>query len=81
MLIPDLFTRQVRRTPDATALISGRHDLSYAELDAVSNRLARFLISRGVGPETIVAIALPRSTDMIITILAILKAGGAYPPC
>ena len=80
VLIPELFTGQALATPDATALVSGSHMLTYAELDQASNRLARLLIARGVGPESIVAIALPRCADMIITVLAIMKAGGAYLP-
>ena len=78
--VPELFARQVERVPEATAVIFGDQSLTYAELDAESNRLARLLISEGVGPEQIVALALPRSIDMIVAILAVLKAGGAYLP-
>ena len=78
--VPELFARQVKRVPEATAVIFGDQSLTYAELDAESNRLARLLISEGVGPEQITALALPRSIDMIVAILAVLKAGGAYLP-
>ena len=78
--VPELFALQVERVPEATAVVFGDQSLTYAELDAESNRLARLLISEGVGPEQITALALPRSIDMIVAILAVLKAGGAYLP-
>ncbi|AQA22412.1 hxxPF-repeated domain protein [Rhodococcus sp. MTM3W5.2] len=78
--IPELFARQVERVPDAVAVVCGDRSLTYAELDRESNRLARVLISRGVGPETVVAVALPRSADLIVALLGVLKAGGAYLP-
>ncbi|WP_285497909.1 non-ribosomal peptide synthetase, partial [Streptomyces hygroscopicus] len=78
--IPELFARQVQRVPDATAVVFGDRTLTYAELDAASNRLARLLIAEGIGPERIVALALPRSIDMIVAVLAVLKTGAAYLP-
>ena len=70
----------MERSPEAIALVFEESTLSYAELNAQANRLAHLLISRGVGPENLVALALPRSAEMIIALLAILKAGAAYLP-
>ena len=78
--LPGLFEDQVRRSPDATALVFEESTLSYAELNAQANRVVHLLISRGVGPEDLVAIALPRSIEMVVTLLGILKAGAAYLP-
>jgi amino acid adenylation domain-containing protein len=78
--VPQLFAAQVASTPAATALISGDLTLTYAELDARASKLAHLLIARGVGPETIVAIAMPRSADSVTALLAVSKAGGAYLP-
>ena len=70
----------MERSPEAIALVFEESTLSYAELNAQANRLAHLLIGRGIGPETLVAIALPRSSEMVVTLLAILKAGAAYLP-
>ncbi|MFB7270063.1 amino acid adenylation domain-containing protein [Streptomyces sp. NPDC056244] len=78
--VPALFERQVRRSPDAPAVASDGIELSYAELDAEANRLARLLIERGAGPERIVALALPRTARTLLAILAVQKAGAAYLP-
>ena len=75
-----LFAAQAARTPEALALtFAGKH-LSYAELDRQANRLARALRERGVGPQVRVGLALERSLEMVVGLLAILKAGGAYVP-
>ncbi len=79
-VLPELFAEQVARTPDATAVIYDGARLTYAELNARANQLARYLISLGAGPERLVAIAMPRSADMIVAVLAVLKAGAAYVP-
>jgi len=78
--IADLFTQQAARTPDAIAVASGDRELSYLELDQRSNRLARHLQSLGVKPETLAGVAMERSEDLVVSLLAILKAGGAYVP-
>jgi amino acid adenylation domain-containing protein/non-ribosomal peptide synthase protein (TIGR01720 family) len=71
---------QVARTPDAVAVVCGQTSLSYRELDARASRLAALLRERGVGPDVLVAVALPRSADLVVALLGVLKAGGAYLP-
>src|SRR5262249_19624737 len=78
--LPALFEAQVERSPEAIALVFEGSTVSYAELNAQANRLAHLLIGRGVGPENLVALALPRSAEMIVALLGILKAGAAYMP-
>ncbi|MQY24927.1 Linear gramicidin synthase subunit B [Nocardia sp. RB56] len=77
----NLFERQVRATPDAVALSSGAGDrYTYRELHAAAARLADELADRGAGPESVVALALPRSPRSIVALLAVLGAGAAYVP-
>ncbi|WP_422422230.1 amino acid adenylation domain-containing protein, partial [Pseudomonas sp. GZD-222] len=78
--VHQLIEQQVRATPDAPALCMGEEQLSYRELDQRANQLAHQLIALGVGPEVLVGIAVERSLEMVIGLLAILKAGGAYVP-
>ncbi|MEN2470509.1 amino acid adenylation domain-containing protein [Burkholderia sp. GS2Y] len=75
-----LFEQQVARTPDAVAAVHDDDTLTYAELNLRANRLAHRLIARGVGPDALVGVAMERSLDMIVALLAVLKAGGAYVP-
>ena len=75
---PQLFEAQAARHPEATAVVHAGASMSYRELNARANRLARVLAARGVGPESIVAVVVKRSADLIIALLATLKAGGAY---
>ncbi|HEX8695266.1 MAG TPA: amino acid adenylation domain-containing protein, partial [Longimicrobium sp.] len=78
--VHELFRAQAERTPDAVAVVSGERSLAYAELDARANRLALRLRSRGVGPDTRVAVLMPRSVELVVAELAILKVGAAYVP-
>ncbi len=75
-----LFEQQVERTPDAVAAVCDDASLTYAELNLRANRLAHRLIELGVVPDALVGVAMERSLDMIVALLAILKAGGAYVP-
>ncbi|WP_446222507.1 amino acid adenylation domain-containing protein [Nocardia sp. IBHARD005] len=78
--LPELFAAQVARTPDAVALSFDGRGVTYAELDAGSNRLARVLIDAGAGPESIVALAIPRCLELVVGMYAIVKTGAAYLP-
>ncbi|WP_338723475.1 non-ribosomal peptide synthetase [Pseudomonas tolaasii] len=75
-----LFSQQAMARGDAPALTFAGETLNYRELDSRANRLAWMLRERGVGPQVRVGLALPRSLEMVIGLLAILKAGGAYVP-
>jgi natural product biosynthesis luciferase-like monooxygenase protein len=76
----ELIEEQVDRTPDAIALVSAGEEITYRQLDARANRLARHLERLGVGPEVLVGISIERSVDMVVAAFAVLKAGGAYVP-
>ncbi|MGR8007037.1 amino acid adenylation domain-containing protein [Streptomyces hypolithicus] len=71
---------QAERTPQAPALVFGGRTLTYGQLNARAGRLARKLAADGVRPGALVAVALPRSVELIVALLAVLKAGGAYLP-
>src|SRR6266550_2978982 len=78
--LPGVLADQVRRTPGATAVVFEGERLSYAEFGARVDRLASWLVERGVGPERIVSVALRRSEELVVAIWASLRAGGAYLP-
>ncbi|MFZ4134195.1 amino acid adenylation domain-containing protein [Streptomyces koyangensis] len=78
--LDQLFAEQVARTPDATALTFRDASLTYAELDARAEVLARRLAAAGAGPERFVALLLPRSAELVVAILAVLRTGAAYVP-
>lgn len=79
-LLPDLFQLRAARTPHAPAVRSGGRVLSYGELNTRANRLAHHLIARGIGPEHLVGVRLPRSADLVVALLGVLKSGAAYVP-
>ncbi len=78
--LPDAFEAQVERDPDRVAVIGERETLTYAELDRRANRLARWLVACGAGPEQRVAVRVPRSVELMVAIYAVVKAGAAYLP-
>ncbi|MFI9599854.1 amino acid adenylation domain-containing protein [Streptomyces sp. NPDC052043] len=78
--VPELFERVAAEHPGRTAVVSDGVGHSYREINARANQLARTLIERGAGPERFVALALPRSAEMVVALLAVLKAGAAYLP-
>ncbi|WP_408661880.1 amino acid adenylation domain-containing protein, partial [Jatrophihabitans sp.] len=78
--VAEMLAVQAGRTPDAVALVFGDRRLSYAELDTEINQLARLLLARGAGPERVVALALPRSVEMVVALFAVLRIGAAYLP-
>jgi amino acid adenylation domain-containing protein len=76
----DLFAEQAARMPDAVAVLHGRTQMTYRELDERSNQLAHHLRTLGVGPEVLVGVCVERSPNMVVALFGILKAGGAYVP-
>ncbi|MBV8608486.1 MAG: AMP-binding protein, partial [Singulisphaera sp.] len=80
LCVHQLFERQTRRAPDAVAVVLGEQRLTYRELDARADRLARRLRELGVGPDVLVGLCLERSPELLVGLLAVLKACGAYVP-
>ncbi|MGV3773583.1 MAG: amino acid adenylation domain-containing protein [Verrucomicrobiales bacterium] len=80
LTLPEMFVAQVKRTPDAISVVDQKNSLTYKELNNRVNYLAGWLQQKGVGPETMVGVHLPRTVDMLAATLAVCKAGGAYIP-
>ncbi|MFE2042289.1 amino acid adenylation domain-containing protein [Streptomyces sp. NPDC059477] len=78
--LPELFAAQAARTPTDTALVGADREVSYAELERESGRLARYLRDLGVAAETRVALLVPRSVELVVALLAVTKAGGTFVP-
>ncbi|MEU8827138.1 non-ribosomal peptide synthase/polyketide synthase [Streptomyces sp. NPDC048636] len=78
--LPELFEAQAARRPSAPAVAHRDVRLGYGEVNRRANRLARLLIARGIGPEQLVALALPRTAELVVVVLAVLKAGAGYLP-
>ncbi|NET02964.1 MAG: amino acid adenylation domain-containing protein, partial [Sphaerospermopsis sp. SIO1G1] len=78
--IHQIFAEQVAKTPDATAVVYGKEEITYTELNEKANQLAHYLHSLGVKANSLVGISVERSVEMIVGLLGILKAGGAYVP-
>ncbi|WP_086839091.1 non-ribosomal peptide synthetase [Amycolatopsis kentuckyensis] len=78
--VPELVRAQTVATPEALAALDEHEQLTYRELNTRVDRLARALAGRGAGPETVVAIALPRSVDLVVALLAVLRTGAAFLP-
>jgi nonribosomal peptide synthetase DhbF len=74
------FEEQAALNPDRVAITSGNRQITYAQLNSRANRLARLLIARGAGPESLIAITMPHSIELVASLLAVVKAGGAYLP-
>ncbi len=79
-LVHKRFEQMALQMPDATAVVFGEQRLSYSELNRRANQAAHALVDKGIKPDTIVALAITRSIDWVVAVLAILKAGGAYLP-
>ena len=79
-LLPELFTRQVERTPDAIAVVDDEGELTYAELDRESGRLAAALLAAGHGAGAMIGVRMRRCTSLAVAVWGIWKAGGAYVP-
>ncbi|WP_416966206.1 condensation domain-containing protein, partial [Streptomyces sp. Agncl-13] len=80
LTLPELFRAQVARTPEATAVVFEDTALTYAELDLRVEKLAHTLAARGARAEAVVAVALPRSLALVVSLLAVHRAGAAYLP-
>ena len=80
MTLSQLFEKQAHIKPNAIAVVFEDEKLTYEKLNKKSNKLARLLIAKGIGPDQLVALAMPRSLNMVVSLLAVLKAGAGYLP-
>ncbi|RAT01213.1 non-ribosomal peptide synthetase, partial [Bacillus cereus] len=80
MTLSQLFEKQAHINPNAIAVVFENKKLTYEELNRKANKIARFLIAKGIGPDQLVALAMPRSLNMVVSLLAVLKAGAGYLP-
>ncbi|WP_404827722.1 amino acid adenylation domain-containing protein, partial [Streptomyces aureocirculatus] len=80
LTVPALFARRVAKTPDAVAVVCGEEEVTYADLDARAERVARQLVRHGARPDALVGVALPRSAELVVGLLGVLKAGAGYVP-
>lgn len=78
--VHELFEEQVEQNPDGVAVVSEDHELSYRELNERANQFAHCLLDSGIKPETLVAVCVERSPELVVGLLGILKAGGTYLP-
>ncbi|MGW6511946.1 AMP-binding protein, partial [Streptomyces niveus] len=78
--LAELWERTVRSRPSSPAIVTNGGTLSYDEVNARANRLARLLLDEGAGPGRLVALALPRSSQLVISVLAVAKAGAVFLP-
>ncbi len=78
--VPELFEAQAARVPEATAVACEGSMVSYGQPNARANRLARVLAAREIGPESVAAVVMERSADLVVALLGVLKVGGAYLP-
>ncbi|HDR6312417.1 TPA: amino acid adenylation domain-containing protein [Bacillus cereus] len=80
MTLSQLFEKQAHINPNAIAVVFEDEKLNYEELNEKANKIARLLIANGIGPDQLVALAMPRSLNMVVSLLAVLKAGAGYLP-
>ncbi|GAA2062033.1 non-ribosomal peptide synthetase [Williamsia deligens] len=78
--IAEMLSARATLVPDVTALVAGSDRIDYRELDTRVTRMARMLLTHGAGPEVVVALDLPRTTDMVVALFAVLRTGAAYLP-
>jgi amino acid adenylation domain-containing protein len=78
--IHEVFAEQARATPDAVAVVFEKQKITFGELDQRANQLAHYLSKRGIGPESVVAVCVDRSIEMVVALFGVLKAGAAFVP-